>query len=67
LDKFNVPATLPVSLSVIIITHNEAGNIADCLAGVSFADEIVVLDSGSNDQTVELARAAGAILSARRR
>ena len=62
LGKFNVPATLPVSLSVIIITHNEAGNIADCLAGVSFADEIVVLDSGSTDQTVELARAAGAIL-----
>ena len=62
LGKFNVPATLPVSLSVIIITHNEAGNIADCLAGVSFADEIVVLDSGSTDQTVELARAAGAIV-----
>jgi len=62
LEEFIVSATLPVSLSVIIITQNEAGNIADCLAGVSFADEIVVLDSGSTDQTVELARAAGAVV-----
>ena len=51
-----------MSLSVIIITHNEAGNIADCLASVAFADEIVVLDSGSTDQTVALARAAGAVV-----
>ena len=53
---------MPVSLSVIIITHNEASNILDCLAGVSFADEILVLDSGSTDQTAELARAAGAVV-----
>ncbi len=62
LGRFIVPATPPVSLSVIIITLNEASNIADCLAGVSFADEIVVLDSGSIDQTAELARAAGAVV-----
>lgn len=47
-------------LSVIIITRNEADNIVDCLASVAFADERIVLDSGSTDQTVALARAAGA-------
>lgn len=47
-------------LSVIVITHNEAGNIEACLASVAFADEIIVVDSGSTDNTVELARARGA-------
>lgn len=47
-------------LSVILITHNEAENIVDCLASVAFADEWIVLDSGSTDDTVALARAAGA-------
>ncbi|MDP2371733.1 glycosyltransferase family 2 protein [Rhodoferax sp.] len=47
-------------LSVIIITCNEQANILACLESVSFADEVIVLDSGSSDQTVALARAAGA-------
>lgn len=47
-------------LSVVVITCNEEARLPDCLASVSFADEIVVLDSGSRDRTVELARAAGA-------
>lgn len=47
-------------LSVIIITRNEADNIVECLASVAFADERIVLDSGSTDDTVALARAAGA-------
>jgi glycosyltransferase involved in cell wall biosynthesis len=51
---------LGLGLSVIIITKNEAAHIAACLASVSFADEIVVLDSGSTDGTVELARSLGA-------
>ncbi|MFM7010712.1 MAG: glycosyltransferase family 2 protein [Betaproteobacteria bacterium] len=51
---------LGLGLSVIIITKNEAAHIADCLASVSFADEIIVLDSGSTDETVELARNMGA-------
>ena len=48
------------SLSVIVITRNEAHNIEKCLHSVSFADQLVVLDSGSTDRTVELARACGA-------
>lgn len=47
-------------LSVVVICFNEAGNIADCLASAAFADECVVIDSGSRDTTVELARRAGA-------
>lgn len=43
-------------LSVIVITKNEAHNIEACLESVQWADEIVVVDSGSTDDTVALAR-----------
>lgn len=51
------------SLSVIVITKNEAHNIEACLRSVYFADQIVVLDSGSTDETVQLARKLGAEVS----
>lgn len=41
-------------LSVIIITKNEAASIKDCLESVAWADEIIVVDSGSTDKTVEI-------------
>lgn len=47
-------------LSAILITRNEAHNIEGCLRSVAFADEVVVVDSGSTDGTVELARRHGA-------
>ncbi|PKA29828.1 lipopolysaccharide biosynthesis protein [Cedecea lapagei] len=47
-------------LSVIMIAKNAADLLPDCLASVAWADEIVLLDSGSEDNTTEIARAAGA-------
>lgn len=41
-------------LSVIIITKNESRHITRCLESVAWADEIIILDSGSNDDTVAL-------------
>ncbi len=48
------------TLSVAIITLNEADNLPRTLASVQFADEIVIVDSGSTDATVEIATRAGA-------
>ena len=45
---------------MIVITKNEARNIEACLRSVMFADQLVVLDSGSTDTTLELAQALGA-------
>jgi len=49
-----------INLSVILITRNEAGNIAGCLASVAFADEWIVVDSNSGDATREIAERFGA-------
>ena len=45
-----------MSLSVIVITKNEAAMIRRCLSSVSWADEIIVIDSGSTDDTVAICR-----------
>ena len=49
-----------VTLSVIIAARNEAHQIAACVNSVYFADEILVLDSGSTDETAARATIAGA-------
>jgi glycosyltransferase involved in cell wall biosynthesis len=51
------------SLSVIVITHNEARNIEACLRAANFADQLVVLDSGSTDDTLKIAASLGAEVS----
>ena len=48
------------TLSIIIVAKNEAINIADCIKSATFADEVLVFDSGSTDDTVKLAKASGA-------
>lgn len=55
---------MPGTLSVVLITLNEAANLPRTLAGIArlgdVVREIIVVDSGSTDTTLELARAAGA-------
>jgi glycosyltransferase involved in cell wall biosynthesis len=53
---------MPKTLSVALITQNEAANLPRTLASVRWANEIVVVDSGSSDGTLDLARASGARL-----
>jgi glycosyltransferase involved in cell wall biosynthesis len=50
----------PATLSVAIITLNEEANLRRTLQSVSWADEIVVVDSGSTDRTCAIAREYGA-------
>lgn len=47
-------------LSLVIITLNEQNNIKRCIESVSFADDVLILDSGSTDQTKEIAIQLGA-------
>ena len=58
------PASDP-PISAVIITFNEADRIGDCLASLAFCAEIVVVDSGSTDDTRAIAEAAGARVLAR--
>ncbi len=46
--------TKGLKLSVVIITKNEAQHITRCLESVKWADEIIILDSGSEDETINL-------------
>ena len=52
-------------LSVTIITLNEADHIADAIDSVSWADEIIVVDAGSRDETTAFARRKGARVETR--
>jgi len=48
------------TLTIAVLTKNEAHRIRTCLKSADFADQRIVVDSGSTDQTCELARAEGA-------
>ena len=51
------------TVSLCMIVKNEEKNLKACLNGYSaLADEIVIVDTGSTDHTVEIAKAAGAIV-----
>lgn len=47
-------------LTIAVLTKNEAERIGRCLRSAAFADELIVVDSGSDDDTVALARGLGA-------
>lgn len=49
-----------MSLSLVVIANNEEASIGRCLSSVKFADEIILVDSGSTDRTIEIARSLGA-------
>lgn len=51
---------LPETLTACVITLDEEERLPACLASLAFCDEIVVVDSGSRDRTVAIAREAGA-------
>jgi glycosyltransferase involved in cell wall biosynthesis len=50
----------PLRLSIGILTKNESALIGRCIESAAFADEIIVLDSGSTDNTLDIARDLGA-------
>jgi glycosyltransferase involved in cell wall biosynthesis len=52
--------TRPPKISACIIARDEAPRLPACLASVAFCDEVVLVDSGSTDDTVKIATAAGA-------
>lgn len=55
LDELKAAPGRP-ALSVIITTFNEEVNVAECIESVAWADQILLVDSFSTDQTVEIAR-----------
>ena len=54
------PAPGSVPVSVVILTRDEQANIRRCLSSVAWANQVVVIDSGSTDDTVVIARSVGA-------
>src|ERR1700735_889335 len=52
--------TQPIRLSACLIVKDEETHLPECLASIGFCDEVIVVDSGSTDRTVEIARASGA-------
>jgi glycosyltransferase involved in cell wall biosynthesis len=51
---------LKAPLSAVLITRNAANVLEPCLESLAFADDIVIIDSGSSDRTAEIARERGA-------
>jgi glycosyltransferase involved in cell wall biosynthesis len=52
----------PLALTLVVITRDAGASLADCLSSARFASETIVVDSGSVDNTAEIARSYGAQL-----
>ena len=61
-EEGNDPPPGSVPVSVVVLTLNEELNIHRCLASVAWANQVVVVDSGSTDPTARVARSLGAEL-----
>lgn len=48
-----------MKVSILILAHNEAANLPACLAALAWCDDILVIDSGSTDDSVAIAKAHG--------
>jgi len=55
-----MPSSDTAPLTVVIPTLNEASQIGDCISGLGWAAEVIVVDAGSSDETTRMAMAAGA-------
>ncbi len=58
--KKNIHTDKKILLSAVLILKNESKMLQECLESLSFADEIVVIDTGSTDKTIEIAKKAKA-------
>ena len=52
--------------SILILTYNEEKNLPECLDSIAWCDDIWILDSGSTDRTVEIAKERGCHLLTRK-
>ena len=50
------------TVSTIVLALNEGKRIADCLKSISWADEIILIDNGSTDETKKIAKSLGAMI-----
>src|ERR1700690_4065055 len=50
----------PLPLALVVITRDASAQLAECLASAAFAEETIVVDSGSRDDTVQIAGRFGA-------